>query len=53
MTPTDLHRETIDLPDQEVWENKRTLTPVWVFGECLIALAPGAKFLLEQWDLRF
>ena len=32
MTLADLLRETMDLPDQEVWENKRTPTPVRVFG---------------------
>ena len=32
MTLADLLRETIDLPEQEVWENERTPTPVRVFG---------------------
>jgi len=32
MTLADLLRETMDLPEQEVWENERTPTPVRVFG---------------------
>jgi len=32
MTLADLLRETIDLPEDEVWENERTPTPVRVFG---------------------
>jgi len=28
----DLLRETIDLPNDDVWENERTPTPVRVFG---------------------
>ena len=32
MTLADLLRETIELPEDEVWENERTPTPVRVFG---------------------
>jgi transposase-like protein len=32
MTLTDLLRETLDIPDEDVWENERTPTPVRVFG---------------------
>jgi len=32
MTLADLLRETIELPDDDVWENERTPTPVRVFG---------------------
>jgi len=32
MTLADLLRETIELPDDEVWENEHTPTPVRVFG---------------------
>ena len=32
MTLADLLRETIDMPEYEVWENKRIPTPMRVFG---------------------
>jgi len=32
MTLADLLRETMELPENEVWENERTPTPVRVFG---------------------
>lgn len=32
MILTDLLREIINLPEQAVWENERTLTPVRMFG---------------------
>jgi len=41
MTLTNLLRETTELPNQEVWENRRTLTPIRGF-------APLARMSLRE-----
>ncbi len=43
MTLADLLRETIELPDNDVWENERTPTPVRVFGVRLHSMGPTSQ----------
>ena len=51
MTLADLLRETIDLPEQEVWENERTPTPVRVFGVRLHSMGLSLREVVAVLDL--
>jgi hypothetical protein len=51
ITPADLLRETIDLPEQEVWENERTLTLVRVFGVQLQSMRLSPREVVVVLDL--
>jgi hypothetical protein len=51
MTLADLLKETIDLPEQEVWENKRTPTPVRVFGVQLHPMGLSVREVAAVLDL--
>lgn len=51
MTLADLIRETIDIPEQEVWENERTLTPVRVFGVRLHSIGLSLWEVIAVFDV--
>jgi len=51
MTLADLLRETIDLPDDGVWENERTLTAVRVFGVRLHSIGLSVREVAAVLDL--
>ena len=51
MTLTDLLRETIDLPEQDVWENERTPRFVRVFGMRLHSVGLSLREVVAVLDL--
>ena len=51
MTLTDLLTETIDIPDEEVWENERTPTPVRVFGVRLHSMGLSLREVVAVLEL--
>jgi len=51
MTLADLLRETLDVPDEDVWENERTPTPVRVFGVRLHSMGLSVREVAAVLDL--
>jgi hypothetical protein len=51
MTLADLLRETIDLPENDVWENERIPTPVRVFGVRLHSIGLSIRDIAAVLDL--
>src|SRR6056297_1597096 len=51
MTLVDLLRESMNLPEQEVWENERTPTPVRVFGVRLHSMGLSLREVVPVLDL--
>ena len=51
MRLSDLLRETIELPEDEVWEYERTPTPVRVFGVRLHSMGLSVREVAAVLDL--